>query len=113
MGANASPPPAPNPLSPDKEVPALRNPADDVPIADMRTTIMEGSIPPPGKTGEILMPAWGQLLSTQQVAKILPYIQDGPKGKALPAPAAAPPLPLAGGSAAASSSGSPAASSSP
>jgi mono/diheme cytochrome c family protein len=112
VGANASPPPAPNPLSPDKEVPALRNPGDDVPIADMRTTIMEGSIPPPGKTGEILMPAWGQILSTQQIGKVLPYIQDGPKGKALPAPPAASSPPLSG-SAAASASGSPAASSSP
>jgi mono/diheme cytochrome c family protein len=111
-GASASPGPAPNPLSPDKAVPLLRNPADNVPISDMSTTIVEGSIPPPGKTGEILMPAWGQLLSTQQLAKILPYIQDGPKGKALPAPPAAPTLPLASGSAA-STSASPAASSSP
>jgi mono/diheme cytochrome c family protein len=113
VGANATPAPAPNPLSPDKAVPLLRNPGDNVPIADMRTTLMEGSIPPPGKTGEILMPAWGQLLSTQQIAKILPYIQDGPKGKALPAPPAAPTLPLASGSTAASTSASPAASSSP
>ncbi len=36
------------------------------------------------------MPAWGQIMSSQQVAKILPYIQDGPKGKALPAPAGGP-----------------------
>jgi hypothetical protein len=57
------------------------------------------------------MPAWGQLLSTQQIAKILPYIQDGPKGAKLPAPPAAPTLPLASGSAAASAS--PAASTSP
>jgi mono/diheme cytochrome c family protein len=112
-GAGATPAPAPNPLSPDKAVPLLRNPADNVTIADMSTTITEGSIPPPGKVGEILMPAWGQLLSTQQLAKILPYIPDGPKGKALPAPPAAPTLPLASGSAAASSSASPAASSSP
>ena len=113
VGANASPPPAPNPLSPDKAVPPLRNPADDVPIAELRTTIMAGSIPPPGKTGEILMPAWGQIMSTQEMAKILPYIQDGPKGKALPAPPAASPLPLSGSAAAASAGASPAASSSP
>ena len=50
VGANASPLPAPNPLSPDKAVPLLRNPADDVTIADMRATILDGSIPPPGKT---------------------------------------------------------------
>ena len=111
VGANATPPPAPNPLSPDKAVPLLRNPADDVTIADMRTTLLEGSIPPPGKTGEILMPAWGQLLSTQQIAKILPYIQDGPRGAKLPAPPAAPTLPLANGST--SAGASPAASTSP
>jgi mono/diheme cytochrome c family protein len=111
-GASASPPPAPNPLSPDKAVPLLRNPADNVTTADMLSTIMAGSIPPPGKVGEILMPAWGQILSTQQVAKILPYIPDGPKGKALPAPPSASPLPLAGGSAP-SATGAPAASASP
>jgi mono/diheme cytochrome c family protein len=111
-GASASPPPAPNPLSPDKAVPLLRNPADNVTTADMLSTIMAGSIPPPGKVGEILMPAWGQILSTQQVAKILPYIPDGPKGKALPAPPSASPLPLAGGSAT-SATGAPAASASP
>jgi mono/diheme cytochrome c family protein len=112
VGANATPAPAANPLSPDKAVPLLRNPGDDVTIADMSTTLTEGSIPPPGKTGEILMPAWGQLLSTQQLAKILPYIQDGPKGKALPAPPAAPTLPLANGSSA-STSATPVASASP
>ena len=112
-GASASPPPAPNPLSPDKAVPLLRNPADNVAPADMLATIMAGSIPPPGKVGEILMPAWGQILSSQQVAKVLRYIPDGPKGKALPAPPAASPLPLAGASAAASAGASPAASSSP
>ena len=113
VGANASPAPAPNPLSPDKAVPALRNPGDDVTQADFMTTIMEGSIPPPGKVSELLMPAWGQIMSSQQVAKILKYIPDGPKGKALPAPAAAPALPLAGGSASPAASGSPATSSSP
>ncbi len=112
-GAGASPPPAPNPLSPDKAVPLLRNPADDVTPADMLTTIMAGSIPPPGKVGEILMPAWGQILSSQQVAKVLRYIPDGPRGKALPAPPAASPLPLAGSAAASSAGASPAASSSP
>ena len=79
----------------------------------MSATLTDGSIPPPGKTSEILMPAWGQLLSTQQLAKILPYIQDGPKGKALPVPPAATTLPLASGSSAVAASGSPAASSSP
>jgi len=79
----------------------------------MLTTILAGSIPPPGKVGEILMPAWGQILSSQQVAKVLRYIPDGPRGKTLPAPPAASPLPLAGGSATTSGSGSPAASSSP
>ncbi len=94
VGANATPPPAPNPLSPDKIVPLLRNPADNITLAEFMTTLTNGSIPPPGKKGELLMPAWGQIMSTQEVAKILPYIQDGPKGKALPAPPAytAPPL---------------------
>jgi mono/diheme cytochrome c family protein len=113
VGANASPAPAPNPLSPDKAVPALRNPGDNVTQADFLTTIMEGSIPPPGKVSELLMPAWGQIMSSQQVAKILKYIPDGPKGKALPAPAAASVLPLAAGSASPAASGSPATSSSP
>ena len=112
-GASATPAPAPNPLSPDKAVPALRNPGDNVTQADFLTTIMEGSIPPPGKVSELLMPAWGQIMSSQQVAKILKYIPDGPKGKALPAPAAAPVLPLAAGSASPAASGSPATSSSP
>jgi mono/diheme cytochrome c family protein len=113
VGASASPAPAPNPLSPDKAVPALRNPGDDVTQADFLTTIMEGSIPPPGKVSELLMPAWGQIMSSQQVAKVLKYIPDGPKGKALPAPAAAPVLPLAAGSASPAASASPATSSSP
>ena len=113
VGGNATPAPAPNPLSPDKAVPLLRNPGDNVTIPDMRTTIMDGSIPPPGKTGELLMPAWGQIMSSQQVAKILPYIQDGPNGKSLPAPPAAPTLPLSGASASPAAGASPAASSSP
>jgi mono/diheme cytochrome c family protein len=113
VGGNASPAPAPNPLSPDKAVPALRNPSDNVTQADFLTTIMEGSIPPPGKVSELLMPAWGQIMSSQQVAKILKYIPDGPKGKALPAPAAAPALPLAAGAASPAASASPATSSSP
>jgi mono/diheme cytochrome c family protein len=112
-GASATPAPAPNPLSPDKVVPLLRNPADNVTPADMLTTIMQGSIPPPGKVGEILMPAWGQILSTQQVAKVLSYLPDGPKGKALPAPAAASPLPLASGAATPAAGASPVTSSSP
>ena len=105
-GASATPKPAPNPLSPDKVVPLLRNPADNVTLADMRATILDGSIPPPGKVGEILMPAWGQILSTQQLAKVLPYLVDGPAGAKLPAPPAASPLPLA-------ATGSPAAAASP
>ncbi len=109
VGANATPKPAPNPLSPDKAVPLLRNPADDVTLADMRATILDGSIPPPGKVGEVLMPAWGQILSTQQLAKVLPYLVDGPAGAKLPAPPAFAALPLAGGSA----PSSPAASASP
>jgi mono/diheme cytochrome c family protein len=113
VGANASPAPAPNPLSPDKAVPLLRNPDDNVTLAEFATTIMEGSIPPPGKPTELLMPAWGQIMSSQQVARILPYIPDGPKGTALPAPAAASPLPLASGAASPAAGGSPATSSSP
>ena len=111
---SATPAPAPNPLSPDKAVPLLRNPADNVTIADMTATILDGSIPPPGKVGEVLMPAWGQILSTQQLAKVLPYIPDGPKGAKRCPPRPPPPtLPLASGSASASTSASPAASSSP
>ena len=112
-GASATPASAPNPDSPDKVVPLLRNPADNVTPADMLATIMQGSIPPPGKVGEILMPAWGQILSTQQVAKVLAYIPDGPRGKSLPAPAAASPLPLASGAATPAAGASPATSSSP
>ncbi len=48
------------------------------------------------------MPAWGQILSTDQVNTILPYIVDGPKAKTLPPPPAASPLPLAGGAGSAS-----------
>ena len=102
---------APNPKTADKEVPSLRNPGDDVTQADFRTTIMDGSIPAPGTTGVILMPAWGQILSTDQMNTILPYIVDGPKAKTLPAPPAASPLPLAG--AAGSASASPSSSASP
>ena len=112
VGLNASPPPAPNPKTADKEVPALRNPDDPVPQSEMRTFLMDGSIPDPGTKGVILMPAWGQILSLDQLNAILPYIADGKAAKKLPAPPAASPLPLAGGS---SSSGgaSPSASGSP
>ena len=109
VGANASPSPAPNPKTADKVVPALRNPGDNVTLKEFRATIMDGSIPAPGTTNVIFMPAWGQILSVDQVNAILPYIVDGPAGSRLPAPATAAPLPLAGSAGAAS----PAASSSP
>ena len=101
---------APNPLTADKSVPGLRNPDDNVPLSELRSVLMEGSIPDPGAKGVIFMPAWGQILSMDQLNTILPYIQDGPKAKSLPAPPAATPLPLAGGAAA---SASPAASGAP
>jgi hypothetical protein len=63
---------------------------------------MDGSIPAPGTTGVIFMPAWGQIMSTDQVNTIVPYIVDGPKAKTLAPPPAASPLPLAGGSGSAS-----------
>jgi mono/diheme cytochrome c family protein len=102
VGLNASPPPAPNPKTADKAVPGLRNPDDNVPPSELRSVLMEGSIPDPGTKGVIFMPAWGQILSADQVNAILPYIADGKAAKKLPAPAAAAPLPLASG---ASSSG--------
>jgi mono/diheme cytochrome c family protein len=110
VGANATPSPAPNPKTADKAVPLLRNPGDNVPLAEMRTTILDGSIPAPGTKGVILMPSWGQIMSVQELAKVLPYIQDGPKGSSQPAPAAAPTLPLASGS---SSAATPSSSASP
>ena len=106
VGANASPPPAPNPKTADKAVPGLRNPDDNVPLSELRSVIMDGSIPDPGTTNVVFMPAWGQILSVDQVNAILPYIVDGPKAKKLPAPAAATPLPLAGSAGAASPSAS-------
>jgi mono/diheme cytochrome c family protein len=113
VGANATPSPAPNPLTADKVVPLLRNPADNVALKEFMATIMNGSIPAPGTKGVLLMPAWGQIMSTQEVAKILPYIQDGPKGATLPPPPAYTPPPLSGGSATASGSPAPSGSSSP
>ena len=110
VGANATPSPAPNPKTADKAVPLLRNPGDNVTLSDMRGTIMDGSIPAPGTKGVVLMPAWGQILSSDQVNAVLPYIQDGPKGAKLPAPPAAPTLPLASGS---TSAASPSSSASP
>jgi len=106
VGANASPPPAPNPKTADKAVPGLRNPDDNVPLSELRSVIMDGSIPDPGTTNVVFMPAWGQILSVDQVNAILPYIVDGPKASKLPAPAAATPLPLAGSAGAASPSAS-------
>jgi mono/diheme cytochrome c family protein len=98
VGPNATPPPAPNPASADKEVPFLRNPDDTATLAEFVGFIMNGSVTDPGAKGELLMPAWGQILARQQVARILPYIQDGPKATKLPPPPPAPTLPLAGGS---------------
>jgi mono/diheme cytochrome c family protein len=107
VGPNATPPPAPNPKTADKAVPGLRNPDDPVPTSELRSVLMDGSIPDPGTKGVIFMPAWGQILSTDQVNSILPYIVDGPKAKMLPAPPPATPLPLASGGASPSASGSP------
>jgi mono/diheme cytochrome c family protein len=109
VGGTSSPSPAPNPKTADKTVPALRNPDDDVPPSELRSVLMEGSIPDPGTKGVIFMPAWGQILSTDQMNAILPYIADGPAATKLPAPPAASPLPLSG----ATSSPAPSGSSSP
>jgi mono/diheme cytochrome c family protein len=106
-------PGAPNPLSADKSVPELRNPTDNVTLPEFKTFIVDGSIPDPGAKGEILMPAWGQILSIDQLNTILPYLVDGPAGAKLPAPPAATPLPLAGAASAGSGSASPSASSTP
>ena len=95
---------AANPLTGDKVVPTLRNPNDNVAQSDMRTTLVDGSIPAPGTKGVIFMPAWGQILSVDQVNTVLPYLVDGPKAKTLPAPPPASPLPLAGAAGTASSS---------
>ncbi len=103
VGGTSSPSPAPNPQTADKVVPALRNPDDDVPASELRSVLMEGSIPDPGTKGVIFMPAWGQILSVDQVNTILPYVVDGPAATKLPPPAAASPLPLSGGSSAAPS----------
>jgi mono/diheme cytochrome c family protein len=97
---------APNPNTADKVVPTLRNPNDNVSQAEMRTTIMDGSIPAPGKD-VIFMPAWGQIMAIDQVNTILPYIQDGPKAKTLPSPPSATPLPLATASSSPAGSASP------
>jgi mono/diheme cytochrome c family protein len=102
---------APNPLTADKAVPGLRNPDDDVPMSELRDVLMNGSIPDPGTKGVIFMPAWGQILSQDQVAKILAYSVDGPKANKLPAPPAAAPLPLSGASG--NGAGSPSPSGSP
>ena len=98
VGLNATPPPAPNPKTADKEVPGLRNPDDNVPLSELRSVLMDGSIPDPGTKGVIFMPAWGQILSVDQVNTILPYIADGKAATKLLPPPAATPLPLAGGS---------------
>jgi mono/diheme cytochrome c family protein len=101
---------APNPLTADKSVPGLRNPSDDVPLSEFRSTLLQGSIPAPGTKGVIFMPAWGQILSQDQMNAILPYVVDGPKAKTLPSPPAVTPLPLAGS---ATSAASPSPSASP
>jgi mono/diheme cytochrome c family protein len=106
VGGKSTPPPAPNPLTADKVVPALRNPADNVPLSDFRTTLTDGSIPAPGTKGVILMPAWGQILSSDQMNAILPYIADGHPATPLPAPPPASPLPLSGASSSPAPSGS-------
>jgi mono/diheme cytochrome c family protein len=98
VGGASSPSPAPNPETADKVVPALRNPDDPVPMSELRSVLMEGSIPDPGTKGVIFMPAWGQVLSVDQVNTILPYVVDGPKATTLPAPQPASPLPLSAGS---------------
>jgi mono/diheme cytochrome c family protein len=114
VGPNATPPPAPNPASADKVVPFLRNPDDTATLAEFVDFIMNGSVTEPGKKGELIMPAWGQIMSTQQVKTNLPYIQDGPKANKQPPPPAAPTLPLAtGGSSSTGASPSPAATGSP
>jgi mono/diheme cytochrome c family protein len=109
VGGKTAPSPAPNPETEDKIVPALRNPDDAVPLSELRSVLMEGSIPDPGTKGVIFMPAWGQILSIDQMNTILPYIADGPLPTPLPAPVPGTPLPLAGGasSPAPSSSASP------
>ena len=109
VGGKTAPSPAPNPKTADKEVPALRNPDDDVPMSELRSVLMEGSIPDPGTKGVIFMPAWGQILSVDQMNTILPYIADGKLATPLPAPLPGTPLPLAAGasSPAPSSSASP------
>ena len=107
VGPNATPPAAPNPLTADKVVPFLRNPDDPVPQSEMRSVLMDGSIPDPGTKGVIFMPAWGQILSVDQMNVILPYIADGKAAATLPPPPAASPLPLAGGSSASGASPSP------
>ena len=109
VGGKTAPSPAPNPKTADKEVPALRNPDDDVPPSELRSVLMDGSIPDPGTKGVIFMPAWGQILSVDQMNTILPYIADGKLATPLPAPIPGTPLPLAAGasSPAPSSSASP------
>jgi mono/diheme cytochrome c family protein len=110
VGPNASPSAAPNPKTADKQVPGLRNPDDNVSLAELRTFLVDGSVPDPGTKGVLLMPAWAQILSVDQLNLILPYIADGKAATKLPPPPAASPLPLAGGS---SGGASPAASASP
>jgi mono/diheme cytochrome c family protein len=106
VGGTSSPSPAPNPKTADKAVPALRNPDDDVPKSELRSVLMDGSIPDPGTKGVVFMPAWGQILSTDQLDAILPYIVDGAAAKKLPAPAPASPLPLSGAASSPAPSGS-------
>ena len=80
VGANASPSPAPNPLDGRQgRCRSCATPPTTCTLSEFRTTIMDGSIPAPGTKGVILMPAWGQILTTDQVNAILPYIVDGPR----------------------------------
>ena len=92
---------APNPKTADEVVPEPAQPGRQ--RAAERVSRRRSWMAPsrrPGTKGVIFMPAWGQIMSTDQLNTILPYIVDGPKAKTLPAPPAASPLPLAGGASA-------------
>ena len=76
------------------------------------TTIMEGSIPPPGKAGELFMPAWGQILTP--AGRQDPAIHPGrPQGQGAAGAAGGADAAALGRLCRGSASGSPAASASP